>query len=221
MANATESAIRELLQVALDGGSKKSTGRTLNEAAGDKKTVAAEVLRAGSALIIPEEMTLEDASRLIEAKMQDEEQTVGLSETFDVFVWEGAYAMSRTLEEKYGWFQQVKTPPQGFFDPGGPPQMLSVKTSPTHTVQIPWGRFLLPNIKPGDGYLETGFEAKPGELVKFKLNAQLRKKHSREFHQLCAAIREELKKTSLYKGKSITVRFHDNDGDRLKWPEPD
>jgi transitional endoplasmic reticulum ATPase len=207
--------IRELAAETLANG-----GLSLSEADANKKTVVAEVIRTGTKLIIPEGMTLSDAKRSIEAKEQDEENRVKLSETFDVFVWEGAYAMARTLDVMYGWFNQVKIP-GGFFEPDQPPALISVKIGPDTTVQIPWGRFTLPNMAKGDGYLETGYYAKPGEIPKFRLNGELKKKHSEQFHKLCAGIREQLKTVSLYKGKAITVKFYDADGDRLPFPEPD
>lgn len=193
---------------------------SLNEAAGNKKTVVADVVRTGTKLIIPAEMSLADAKRSIEAKEQDEENKVNLSETFDVFVWEGAYAMAKTLDVMYGWFQQIKIP-GGFFKPDQPPAMISVKIGPDETVQVPWGRFTLPNMPEGDGWLETSYMAREGDIPKFRLNGNLKKKHSEQFHKLCIGIKEQLKTFSLYKGKAITVKFHDEDGHRMDFPEPD
>ena len=199
---------------------KSKGGLSLSEADPTKKTVVAEVVRAGTKLIIPSEMSLADAKRSIEAKEQDEENQVRLTEVFDVFVWEGAYALAKTLDDMYGWFQQILKP-GGFFEPDQPPALISVKIGPDETVQVPWGRFTLPNMPKGDGWLETGFMAKEGEIPKFRLNGQLKKKHSEQFHKLCAGIRQQLKTFSLYKGKAITVKFYDEDGDRLQFPEPD
>lgn len=212
MADKFAEAIREMTKRMAD-----TMSNTLNQAGEDKKTVFAEVVRSGTVITIPKDITIPDARRILKAKEEEEEQVVGLMDNFSCFINEGLYAMAVTLDKKYGWFQQIGA--SSFFG-SNPPSMLSLANGPGTTVQVPWGRFLVPNIPKDDGYFETGYVDKPGEMVKFRLTAKLKKKHSRQFHDLCDAIREELKTTSLYRGKAVTIKFRDDDGERITFPEP-
>lgn len=198
-----------------------TTKNTLNQAAEDKKTKFAEVERSGDKIYIPSDMTIKEARRVLAAKEEEEEQPVSLQETFPCFIAEGLYAMASALDKKYGWFQQVTRRAESFFDSDTPPAMVSVATGPRTTVQVPFGRFLVPSIPKSDGYFQTSYEVKPGHMIKFKLTAELKKKHSKQFHDLCAAIREELKTTSLYRGKAVSIKFRTDDGSLIKFPEPE
>lgn len=193
---------------------------SLNGAVENKKTVVAEIVRHGSKMILPDGMSLSEAKSVIEAKQVEEETIVELRESLDVFVWEGAYALNRVLDERYGWFEQIVAKATSFFDEDRPPAMISVAIGPDKTIQIPWGRFRLPNMSKADGWLDTSYDGTPGDIPKFALVAKLKKKHSAQFHDLCSAVRERLSEYSLYRGKTITINFFDEDGDRLKFPEP-
>jgi transitional endoplasmic reticulum ATPase len=216
----------KLLQALLEMSKHMATAKqaqavSLNQVSEDKKTVFAEVVRSGAQILIPNDMTIAEARRILKAKEEEEEQPVRLQETFDCFIAEGLYAMAAALDKKYGWFQQITERAESFFDSDTPPSLVSVATGPNTTVQVPFGRFLVPNIPKGDGWFHTTHEAKPGSMIRFKLMAELKKKHSKQFHDLCAAIREELKTTSLYRGKAVSIRFRTSDGEPIKFPEPE
>lgn len=215
MPNQVDDMIKMLMEMTKD---MPVTKNTLNAAAEDKKTKFAEVERSGDKIYIPSDMSIKEACRVLAAKEEEEEQPVALQETFPCFIAEGLYAMASALDKKYGWFQQIGS--ESFFG-DTPPSMVAVATGPNTTVQVPWGKFLVPSIPKSDGYFQTGFEAKPGSMIKFKLTAELKKKHSKQFHDLCSAIREELKTTSLYRGKAVSVKFRTDDGDLIKFPEPE
>lgn len=196
--------------------------KSISEAADNKKTRVAQVERFGEKILIPTGMTLDDAIRNLQAKKEEEEQVVSLFEKFDVFFLEGVYAMVKVLDDRYGWFQQISTP--GFFG-SNPPAMVGVdididEHGVVKTVQVPWGRFLVPNIPEKDGWMQTAYEVNENGFIVFKLAAQLKKKHSVQFHELCAAIRQELQTTSLYKGKAITIAFRSAEGEKIEMPMP-
>ena len=191
----------------------------INQAAEQKKTVVAEVRRSGEAITIPNDVSIDDAIGVLVAKQKEEEQFTAFSEKFDAFIWDGCYAMANALDKKFGWFQQMSTP-GSFFSPDEPPKLFSVATGPETNIHVPWGRFTIPGIAHGDGYMETGYYVNQSCMVSFQLSAEIRRKHSEQFKALCKEINAQLKIASLYKGKAITIKFRDEDGDPIKFPEP-
>ena len=191
---------------------------TINTAAENKKTIVAEVVRFGEKITIPTGITIPEAIIVLQEKEKEEETVVLLKEQFDVFIWDGAYALANALDNKFGWFKQMTTP-GNFFRPDEPPQLRSVNCGPRETVQVPWGRFTVPGIE-GDGFLQTNaFESSTG-MYCFELIAKIKRKHTGLFKELCAEIRRQIAAISLYRGKVITIRFHDESGCRIDNPEP-
>ncbi len=176
-----------------------------------KVVAVADVVRHGDKILIPDGMKYEDAIALIKSRAEYDGKTMAVSADFEVFPWDGAYALNSVLEEKYGWAQAIATP--GFFG-DKPPQLISIDVSPTQQVMVPWGRFSLPNI---DGYLSTSVGSKDGRAI-FKITGEIKRFHREQIENLFAAVRAEIKAKSLYRGKALKIRFTDDDGDALDMP---
>lgn len=180
-----------------------------------QKVHIAEVVRHGEKIVLPENLEVADAIGVLARRLEYEEKTVTLSFDFDTFLLDGAYALAQVMKEKYGWVEGRSTP--GFWS-DNPPAMIGVKVGAkaTDVVQVPWGRISVPGI---EGYFEAAFYEKAGRF-NFRLSASIKHKHEREFNAVRDAVIEYLKANSLYKGKAISVRFTDDDGDALPMPEP-
>jgi transitional endoplasmic reticulum ATPase len=191
---------------------------TLNQAAGDKsKSIrdVVEVKRHGDALIIPEGMDLPRVDAVIHARMEFENQEVGIHAPIDAaFPFESAYALYEVLTEQFGWANGVPTP--GFFG-ATPPQMLSVPVGPNETVQVPWGRFALPNI---EGYLQSGIEQDDLGVSRFVISGKVKRMYEKAVNGLVEAVKQRVHTKSIYKGKAFRVRLFDDRGVRLEMPEP-
>src|SRR2546423_6411857 len=117
-------------------------------------------------------------------------QQTALSDTFDVFPWDGAFALKTVLDRKFGWAQAINTP--GFFG-DNPPKMIGIETGPHSTDLVPWGRFSLPGIQ---GYLETGTTIK-NELLIFSLSATVLRLYEDKVREIFEQVRQELARNSL------------------------
>jgi transitional endoplasmic reticulum ATPase len=187
--------------------------KTLNEAVG--KYVHAEIVRAGEALTLPEGMTIKQAVELLKAREAYDDETTIVRRTVNCFPWDGAYALAKVLEKKYGWANAIPTP--GFFGPE-PPQLIDIPTGVGKTTSVPWGRMSLPRI---DGFVQTDTgTANDGRRV-LALVASIKRKHEAEIKQLFDAVEAYVKTDSLYRGKAVTMRFRDSDGDALSMPSLD
>ena len=208
-------------QMQLMHGAKKEMSKSINDAAEVNKTKVAVVERSGEAIRIPSDMSLSDAIETLQRKAEEEEQVIKMSRDFKAFVWDGCYALAKALDKKFGWFQQMRTP-GGFFEPDEPPAMYTVKINTNDTVDVPWGDFRVPGMTRDDGKLSTGyyFNQQLNGMVCFRLNAEMKRKHSLLFNEICKGIEEELLTSSLYKGKAITIKFRDSDGEKMRFPEP-
>lgn len=186
-------------------------GQTLSKA-GPTVNVA-EIVHHGEKLILPEGLSIEGAMKLLQRRQDYLQEDTKISETFNVFPWDGAHALNVVLEQRYGWSPATPTP--GFFGPE-PPQMISIEIGFAKTTQIPWGRFALPNIK---GFIQTGVGQKDGRLV-FAITAVVKRESESVIQNLFADMREYLKENSIYRGQAVKIRFLDENGDKLQMPEP-
>ena len=179
-----------------------------------KEIAVAEIVRHGEKLVLPEGMTLEQASDLIARRAQYEQEKTAFSESFDVLPFDGAHALAEVLINKFGWAPATSTP--SFFGPQ-PPQLISIAVSATEHKVVPWGRFSLPNIK---GFIETGVGHKNGRYT-FSIQAQILRMDEPTVRSLFAEVREFLKTGSIYQGQAVKIRFRDDDGDPLQMPVPE
>jgi transitional endoplasmic reticulum ATPase len=186
-------------------------GKTLENATPEK--AVAEVVRYGERLILPESMKIPVAIELLERRMKYEQEEVALQETFLAFPWDGAHAMDKVLTEMFGWTPAEPIP--GFFGPT-PPQMISVEVSVNEVIQVPWGRFSLPNV---NGWVQSGAQVKDGRVC-FHLTGKVKRDSEKTVRAFFDRIREFLRTNSIYRGKAIKIRFRDEFGEPLDMPEP-
>ena len=173
----------------------------------------ADIVRHGDKLILPEKMTLGDAAVLIKRRMEYESQKTQVQEAFNCFPLDGAVQLDWVLNDKYGWAPAVATP--GFFR-DNPPTLISVAIGPHETKQVPWGRFLLPNV---EGHIDCGVTMK-GNRYCFQLSATMLRRDEPEVRALFNTLRDRINSHSIYRGKAIRINFLDSDGDAITNPEP-
>jgi transitional endoplasmic reticulum ATPase len=178
-------------------------------------TNVAEVVHHGEKLIIPEGLSIDAAIDLLVRRKKYLDAYVDISEKFDVFPFDGAYALSQVIQQRYGWAEGKpiismfgETKPQVFKIPSG------VDTK----VDVPWGQFELPNI---DGTLNTGLDRGPAGRAIFVLSAEVKRKDEPTIRALFDNLRDYLQEHSLYRGKAIKIRFRDDEGDPVPMPMPE
>lgn len=165
---------------------------------------------AGSKIVIPEGMDLDDAIGAMERQRDEENVTVSISEQIDAFPMDGAVAMMHVLKKRYGWTNLVPT--KGFFG-DYPPVMVGVEVGPNERIQVPWGNCKVPKI---DGQITTGFAFKDGMPV-FRVSGNVKRKDERTLSALAREMREHIKAHSIYRGKAIKINFRNSDDERREF----
>jgi transitional endoplasmic reticulum ATPase len=212
MPAAAKAAIEKAIEKAVEDHMK-------NLADAKAAPVVAEVVRAGTAVMIPEGMSIAQVRRVLDARERYEQESVEVNATINCFPWDGAVAMHRVLTRIYGWAEAVLKEADSFFDKDQPPQMINVLIGPTETVQVPWGRFKLPNI---NGFIDTETNKNAHGLVVFALKATVKRESEATVKALFDEIRAEALANSIYRGKAIKIRFRDDDTGRvLPLPMPE
>jgi len=188
-------------------------GKSLDEAG--PVTEVAEVVHHGEKLILPEGMKINAAIDLLYRRAEYLEATVEIAEKFDVFPFDGAYALSQVIIERYGW-AQGKSIVSMFGEQK--PQIFKIPSSVSEKVDVPWGMFELPNVT---GTLTTSSTRNAQGRYIFTLSAEVKRKDEETIRDLFKNLRDYLAENSLYRGKAIKIRFRDDDGDPLAMPEPE
>lgn len=165
----------------------------------------------GDKVVLPENMDLDEAAEVINRQREEESVEVSINEPINAFPLDGAVALMRVLKKRYGWTHLV---PQdmGFWGVR-PPTMIAVEIGNNERIQVPWGNMQVPKI---DGTLTTGCYFNEG-MPCFKLSGTVKRKHERIVAQIAEEIREEVKKSSIYRFKTIKINFRDSDGDRKQF----
>lgn len=162
-----------------------------------------EVVRHGDKLMIPVNLDIQDAIKLLQARARYEEEIATIIETYDVFPWDGAIALARVLQARFGWVPQDGA-------------SVMVDSGIDERVAVPWGEFKVPGI---DGKMQCDTARKEGRVI-FQVHAFVKHKHEHIIKDILKEVLAELKVSSIYRGKAIKVRFLDDQGRILAMPEP-
>lgn len=184
---------------------------TLNQV--PRQISVTEIVRHGEKLVLPANMTLDQAQELIARRKKYEGERTEIRETFNAFPWDGAVALNHVLNNRYGWSPAIPTP--GFWS-DNPPQLVSVEIGPGEVTQVPWGRFLLPNV---EGFIDTAAAEKNG-MVMMQIVANVLRRDEHVVRDLFDELRDYISKNSIYRGKAVRIRFNDEDGDPIELPTP-
>lgn len=161
----------------------------------------------GEKLVLPEDMDYDEAIEAL-ARQRDEVNTqVSVQEPVNAFPLDGAVAFQKALKEKYGWANLVPTP--GFFGPN-PPQMIGVEIAFNQTLQIPWGRCMVPKV---DGFLGTGWR-EDNSMPIFNLTGTVKRRYEKVVAEIAKRVREIVASESIYRGQAVKLNFRDTDGER-------
>lgn len=195
---------------------EKSIGQAKSLKDAGKKVLVANVERSGVAITVPPDMPLDRAIEVLRDRIAYEGEKTSVVSMIHCFPWDGAVALYRVIERKYGWAQNVSTPDPVTGKPI-PPAMIKVDTGPGESMSVPWGRYSLPQV---DGWISTHGHF-DGDLVIFALTAEVKRKDEATVTALFKEVEEEVKRNSIYRGRAIKIRFLDEDGDRIALPKPE
>src|ERR1700677_586745 len=189
--------------------SKEDLKAVLQDILEDKTVHVAEVVRHGEKIILPKGMKTDKAIETLQRQQKYDNEVVQMNFDFDYFVWDGAYAMAKVMEKRYG-FVFGKTV-HGFFG-STPPQMYGVEVERGKVEQVPWGQFTAPSIN--DAIFISQFYVKDGKM-NYRFSVKCKHMYEEEIKKLRDEIEEFLKTNSIYKGKAISIRFTDDNGVNL------
>ena len=183
-----------------------------NEEARRKKVKHVEVERLGEKLVIPENVSYDEAIASIQRIKEQQEQDIAIDSEIDCSVPDGAHALYMVLNEKFGWVNLEKTP--GFFS-DRPPTMMTVQVGVDKSIQVPWGQMTLPGLS---GHIQPGYHEKPG-MYKFAVQGTTKRKHEAQIMEIVDEVRAYVRKNSIYRGSAVGMRFSDDCGNLLPVPE--
>lgn len=157
----------------------------------------------GTDIVIPKGMTIPAAMLFLS---DEHERTnaggteIEIRHELSVYPLEGAYALAKVIEKRYGFLNLQSA----LFQP--PPTMLGVELDGKQ-FQIPWGSL---HIRALDGYLTPNFQVKSDLSVNFVLSGKIRRKHEDTVKEIVEEIYAYIKADSLLQGKAIKVKFPEN-----------
>lgn len=146
----------------------------------------------------PQTMTKAEAAKILAAAAKNEEMEHAFSRVFKYRPWDGAHALNESLRKVFGTsgegaMQMTMFGPQ-------PPEKIQIEVDVDKEISVPWGNIDFPLL---DAVITTGVtkDVQFGEL--FRLTITAPKKHYAAIEGLFAAIEEELKTNSIYRGKAF------------------
>ena len=186
-----------------EGGALTKSLAQTDPAKGPKVTINnVEVVHHQGHLMLPIGLSIPDAIEVLKRRHAYMNEMTTMVEVIDAFPWDGALAMQAVLADRYGW-----TPP--------PAASVSVEVGFNKTARIPWGKFTVPGLKAD---MHTGVTFKDG-LLAMKLEITVLNLHKAEVLQIMDQVRDYCTKNSIYRGQAITIKFHDENNNKMMIPE--
>jgi transitional endoplasmic reticulum ATPase len=184
----------------------------------DPDMYAAEVLRTGDKVILPEGASIPEVIKVLQNEYDSERQKVSVNTSMEVPPWDGAIALTKAIHEKLGLVQALEIP-GGWFSPDQPPTEMEVEYDYGKTMTVRWGRFALPGMQ--DAVATTGIKKNEttGEYD-FTVQITTTRRWQQRAREILDLTREYALVDSIHKGKAFAIQFYNNDGEQIQIPTP-
>ena len=157
-----------------------------------------QIVREGTRIVIPETMDTKQAIRLLEKKLEADEEETMFDRVFKFRPWDGAHATQKALFKAFGVVNQAAT--FSFFGKN-PPSLHTINVDYDETAQVPWGKIEIPHLKGVSLYLGSQRHPEFGTL--FQITAEGPRKFRAHIEGIFKLIQNELEENSIYRGKAF------------------
>lgn len=159
----------------------------------------------GLGVSVGKDVELRDAIAALRRRVEEEEILTSMHAAIDALPYDGAIALQKALAQMFGFTVSRR----GM-------RLVNVQVDPDGTtVTTPWGRFEVPGID--EGYFEADYTREDGRII-FQVSAHIPGKYRDTFDAVVTLTREFLERESIYKGRALSIKFTDEDGDPLGLP---
>lgn len=167
---------------------------------GGKGLKEEDIVYTGEKLILPTRWTgdLGSAIEYLETKLEEEEENSVFTETYNFRPFDGAFCAFAAMKRVFGMVAGKTT--WSFFGPN-PPQYVKIAVGPGKFEEVPWGTFTVPLLKDTQITFSSDISKEYGEV--FRISVESPRKNRFIIAGLFTAIEEELKTSSIYRGKAI------------------
>lgn len=156
----------------------------------------------GDKLILPSQFAgpggVKEAIQYLYDYEKQQETKFNMSRTFKYRPWDGANAFNNAMLKVFGSAGLGKAIQTMFGEI--PPQLVTIETGLTETVQVPWGDVALPQLD-ATFSLSGAMHREYGQI--FQLSAMAPRKYRAHVEAFFQMVEHELKTNSIYKGKAI------------------
>lgn len=154
---------------------------------------------------IPDGMSYAQARTWLTQIEQAEEQLVQWDVTIDAYPLDGAIALRRVLDNRFGGAVKAGATQATFFgEREVPPYMVEVEIGVGQTTHVPWGHFTIPLMP--EHKIHAGISYKEKQLY-FRLRGEIKRKYKETMDGIAEQVRAELRNASIYKSKAFRVNF--------------
>ena len=183
---------------------------------GEPSAYVAEVVRKGDTIILPDDANIPEIIEVLQRKHAEESQKVSVKTSVDAPPWDGALALQKAISEELGIIITNET--KGMFGMKHPPTEMEVEIDLGRTITVKWGEFALPGMS--DATAVTGVNMTNEGVLQFNCTITCLRKFQERARRILNLMRRYAETESIHKGKAFSIRFLDDDNDRLPIPTP-
>ncbi len=169
---------------------------------------------SGDKILIPDNLSNEQLANIVETAIKAKENYVKINHTFKYPVLEGAYALTQTIERRYG-IVATKTL-KGFMDMDIYSEVYNLRIDNSKSVMIVFGAVSLPNFD-NKSYLKSSATiTEEGEFV-FHLGGLIKESFRNDVDEIIKDMHLYLEENSIYRNRAIKISFPPSDYDLDLW----
>lgn len=145
-----------------------------------------------------ENFSYDETLRYIENEIKESTRVVAFNYTVKCFKEDGAWALSRSVEEIHGFTTQAD---EKQISGDNPPSMIDVRFADGSRRKVPFGQINLPSLGK-NSFIEMNYDAQNRLLL---LTGQCEKRYVRLMDEIVEKTKELVDTDSIYKGQAIKI----------------